>query len=135
MLAYPDAYTVGISNLGNQVLYALANDTDCVACDRTYCPLPDAEEVMRAEKIPLFGWETRRAVADFDIVGFSLAHEGCATNVLTMLDLAGVPIHAAERGAGARWLSPAIRWSMRQSRWCRLSTCSASATASRRCRP
>lgn len=98
VLAYPDAYSVGVSHLGGQVLYALANDLPGVACDRTYCPMPDAEAVMRAEGIPLFGWESRRAVADFDILGFSLAHEGCATNVLTMLDLAGIPVRAAERG-------------------------------------
>ena len=97
VLAYPDAYSVGISHLGGQVLYALANDLPQVACDRTYCPLPDAEAVLRAEGIPLFGWESRRAVADFDILGFSLPHEGCLTNVLTMLDLAGIPLRAEQR--------------------------------------
>ncbi len=100
VLAYPDAYSVGISHLGGQVLYALANDLPGVACDRSYCPMPDAEAVMRAEKIPLFGWESRRAVRDFDVLGFSLAHEGCATNVLTMLDLAGLGVRAADRGEG-----------------------------------
>ncbi|MDY7011028.1 MAG: TIGR03960 family B12-binding radical SAM protein [Planctomycetota bacterium] len=100
MLAWPDAYTIGISHLGSQVLYALAGDIDGVACDRTYCPLPDAETVMRTEGIPLFGWESRRAVADFDILGFSLAHEGCLTNVLTMLDLAGIPLRSADRSEG-----------------------------------
>ena len=99
-LAYPDAYSVGISHLGGQVLYNVANDIDGVACDRTYCPMPDAEELMRAEGIPLFAWESRRAVADFDILGFSLAHECCATNVLTMLDLAGVALRSADRGEG-----------------------------------
>ena len=96
-IAYPDAYSVGISHLGGQVLYNVVNDMAGAACDRAYCPLADAEKVMRTEGIPLFGWESRRALADFDILGFSLAHEGCATNLLTMLDLAGVPIHAAER--------------------------------------
>ena len=100
VLAFPDAYALGISHLGGQLLYHLANDTPGVACDRTYCPMPDAEAVMRREGVPLFGWESRRAVADFDIVGFSLPHEGCLTNVLTMLDLAGIPLHAAERGQG-----------------------------------
>jgi len=97
VLAYPDAYAVGISHLGSQVLYALANDLAFAACDRTYCPLPDAQAVMRAEGVPLFGWESRRAVADFDVLGFSLPHEGCATNVLAMLDLAGLPVRAADR--------------------------------------
>jgi len=98
VLAYPDAYSVGISHLGGQVLYALANGIHGVACDRTYCPLPDAEAVMRHDRVPLFGWESRRAVSGFDVLGFSLAHEGCLTNVLTMLDLAGVPLRAANRG-------------------------------------
>jgi len=100
VLAYPDAYAVGISHLGGQVLYALCNDLPGVACDRAYCPMPDAEAVMRAEKIPLFAWESRRAVRDFDLLGFSLAHEGCYSNVLTMLDLAGIPLHAGDRDGG-----------------------------------
>ena len=99
VLGFPDAYAVGISHLGSQVLYTVANDIPYAACDRTYCPLPDAEAVMRAEGVPLFAWESRRAVADFDILGFSLSHEGCATNLLTMLDLAGIPIRAADRRA------------------------------------
>ena len=101
VLGYPDAYSVGISHLGSQVLYALANDLPGVACDRTYCPMPDAEQICRAEGIPLFGWESRRAVADFDIFGVSLAHEGCATNVLTMLDLAGIGLRAEQRSQDA----------------------------------
>ena len=99
-LAFPDAYTVGISHLGSQILYALLNAMDGVACDRAYCPLPDAEAVMRAEGLPLFGWESRAALADFDVVGFSLSYELVLTNVLTMLDLAGIPLHAADRRPG-----------------------------------
>jgi len=97
VLAFPDAYPLGISHLGSQVLYTVVNDIPWAACDRSYCPLGDAEQVMRAGGVPLFGWESRRAVRDFDVLGFSLAHEGCATNVLTMLDLAGIPLRAAER--------------------------------------
>ena len=97
VLAFADAYSVGISHLGSQVLYTMLNSTPGAACDRAYCPMPDAEAVMRAEGIPLFGWESRCAVGDFNILGFSLAYELCATNVLTMLDLAGIPIHAADR--------------------------------------
>jgi len=99
-MAFPDAYAIGISHLGSQVLYALLNSLDGVACDRTYCPHPDAERVMRERGVPLFAWESRCAVRDFDVLGFSLAYELCATNVLTMLDLAGVPLHAADRGDG-----------------------------------
>ena len=96
-MAFPDAYTIGISHLGSQVLYRMLNDAAGVACDRVYCPLPDAEAVMRDRDVPLFGWESRAAVGDFDILGFSLSYELCVTSVLTMLDLAGIPIHAAER--------------------------------------
>jgi len=96
-MAFPDAYTIGISHLGSQVLYHTINDLDFAAADRTYCPMPDAEKVMREESIPLFGWESRCAVADFDIVGFSLPYELCITNVLTMLDLGNIPILSAER--------------------------------------
>jgi len=97
-MAFPDAYEIGISHLGSQILYTQLNAVDGVACDRAYCPLPDAEAVMRAEGIPLFGWESRAALGDFDVVGFSVGYEMVLTNVLTMLDLAGVPLHAAERG-------------------------------------
>jgi len=97
-LAFPDTYAIGISHLGGQVLYHMLNDIPGVACDRTYCPTPDGEAVMRSEQIPLFGWESRRAIADFDIIGFSLPYELCVTNVLTMLDLAGVALRAEDRG-------------------------------------
>ncbi|MDY6913705.1 MAG: TIGR03960 family B12-binding radical SAM protein [Planctomycetota bacterium] len=97
VLAFPDAYNIGISHLGSQLLYHMLNDMPHVACDRTYCPFPDAEAVMRSRSLDLFGWESRCRVRDFDVVGFSLAYEMCATNVLTMLDLAGVPLHAAGR--------------------------------------
>ena len=96
-LAFPDTYSIGISHLGSGVLYQLLNDMDGVACDRAYCPQADAEAVMRREGIPLFGWESRRPLRQFDLLGFSLAYEMCATNVLTMLDLARIPLPAAER--------------------------------------
>lgn len=96
-IAFPDTYAIGMSHLGGQVLYHALNALDGVACDRSYCPLHDAEEIMRDKRIPLFGWESRCALADFDILGFSLAYEVCCTNVLTMLDLAGIPLHADQR--------------------------------------
>ena len=99
-LAYPDSYSVGISHLGSQVLYQMLNDIPGVACDRAYCPFPDAEAVCLAEGVPLFGWESRCRLRDFDILGFSLAYELCVTNVLTMLDLAGIPLRADQRGRG-----------------------------------
>ncbi|MCD6364955.1 MAG: TIGR03960 family B12-binding radical SAM protein, partial [Planctomycetes bacterium] len=101
VLAFPDAYEIGISHFGSQVLYNLLNALEGVACDRTYCPWGDAEEIMRKASVPLFAWESRCAVADFDMVGFSLAHEMCVTNVLTMLDLAGIALRSADRGEEA----------------------------------
>lgn len=98
-LAFPDTYSIGISHLGSQILYQLLNDTPGVACDRAYCPQVDAEKIMRQEGIPLFGWESRCALADFDIIGFSLAYELCVTNVLTMLDLSGIPLRSSQRDA------------------------------------
>ncbi len=97
-LAFPDTYTIGISHLGSQVLYHMLNELPAVACDRSYTPLPDMEAVLRAERVPLFGWETRCSLRDFDVLGFSLPYELCVTNVLTMLDLAGIPLHARDRG-------------------------------------
>jgi radical SAM family uncharacterized protein len=97
VMAFPDAYTIGISHLGSQILYQMLNDIPGIACDRAYCPLPDAEALMRQFHLPLFGWESRAALADFDVVGFSLGYELCLTNVLTMLDLAGIPLAAADR--------------------------------------
>ncbi len=99
VLAFPDTYALGISHLGGQVLYHLLNDIPGVACDRTYCPAMDAQARMKEQGIPLFAWESRRALADFDVLGFSLPYELCVTNVLTMLDLAGLPLHAADRTA------------------------------------
>ena len=96
-MAFPDAYTIGISHLGSQLLYHQLNAIPGVACDRTYCPATDVEAVMRDQQIPLFGWESRCALGDFDVIGFSLPYELCVTNVLTMLDLAGIPLRAADR--------------------------------------
>ena len=98
-MAFPDAYTIGISHLGSQILYHAVNDLPYAACDRVYCPLPDAEAVCRDRGVPLFGWESRAAVGDFDVLGFSLGYELCVTNVLTMLDLAGIALRAKDRAA------------------------------------
>ncbi len=99
-LAFPDAYPVGVSHLGTQILYTLLNGIDGVACDRAYCPPPEAERVMRERGVGLFGWESRAHLGDFDVIGVSLSYEMVLTNMLTMLDLAGVPLRAADRGDG-----------------------------------
>ena len=99
-LGYGDTYGIGISHLGGEILYQMLNEMPGVACDRTYCPRQDAEAVMREFSIPLFGWESRCALGGFDVIGFSLPYEMCATNVLTMLDLAGIPIRSDRRAQG-----------------------------------
>ena len=96
-LAYPDTYEVGMSNLGFQILYEIANTLPGVLCDRTYAPWVDMEAAMRETNMPLFGLESRRPLADFDMIGFTLPYELNLTNVLNMLDLAGLPPLAAKR--------------------------------------
>ncbi len=98
-LAFPDIYELGGSNLGLQVLYALINARPDLLAERAFCPWPDFEHYMRRDAIPLYGLETRHPLAAFDIVGFSLPYEQLYTNVLTMLDLAGFPLRAADRTA------------------------------------
>jgi radical SAM family uncharacterized protein len=100
-LAYPDIYEVGLPNLGLMILYDILNREDDILAERVYAPWVDMEEAMRQAGIPLFSLESRRPLADFDIVGFSLPYELDYTNVLNMLDLAGIPPLAAERGEDA----------------------------------
>ena len=98
-LAFPDIYELGGSNLGLMVLYDLINRRPDLAAERVYCPWPDFEALMRRDGIPLYGLETRHPLMEFDLIGFSLPYEQLYTNVLTMLDLAGIPLHAAQRSA------------------------------------
>ncbi|HUS57104.1 MAG TPA: TIGR03960 family B12-binding radical SAM protein [Planctomycetota bacterium] len=98
-LAFPDAYTVGISHLGMQILYAILNTREDVAAERCYAPFPDMVAKLREERVPLYSLETRTPLRQFDIVGFSLQYEMCATNVLLMLDLAGIPLLSERRTA------------------------------------
>lgn len=99
-LAYPDIYEVGLPNLGLMILYDILNRQDDILAERVYAPWMDMEEAMRQAGLPLFSLESRRPLADFDIVGFSLPYELDYTNVLNMLDLAGIPPLATERGGG-----------------------------------
>jgi len=96
-LAFPDTYEVGMSNLGLRILYHVLNSRAEVAAERVFAPWVDMEAEMRAARIPLFSLETGRPLCDFDVLGFSLAHELSCTNVLNMLDLAGIPVLARER--------------------------------------
>jgi radical SAM superfamily enzyme YgiQ (UPF0313 family) len=98
VLSYPDAYEIGISNQALQILYGMINERTGAWAERAYCPWPDMADAMRREQLPLFSLESWRPVRDADLWGITLQHELCYTNVLEMLDLAGVPLHAAERG-------------------------------------
>ncbi len=96
-LAFPDTYAIGMSHLGSAIVYGIVNRRADAMCDRTYAPWTDAAARMGALGLPLFAWESRRPVRDFDLLGFSLQYEMLATNVLAMLDLAGIPLLAEER--------------------------------------
>lgn len=98
-LAFPDIYELGGSNLGLMILYDLINRRDDLVAERVYCPWPDFETAMRRDEIPLFSLETRHPIGEFDILGFSLPYEQLYTNVLTMLDLAQIPLRAHARTA------------------------------------
>ena len=95
---FPDVYEVAMSHLGLRILYALLNERPDVAAERVYAPWPDMEEVMRSQGYPLFSLETKTPVRDFDMVGFTLQYEMSFTNILNMLDLAGIPLFAKDRG-------------------------------------
>ncbi len=97
VLTYPEIYEVGASNLGHIILYNILNAQPRQLCDRAYLPAPDLAKKLRATQTPLFAVENRRSLTDFDILGFSLSYELGATNILEMLDLAGIPLTWKER--------------------------------------
>ncbi|MGE5280370.1 MAG: TIGR03960 family B12-binding radical SAM protein [Deltaproteobacteria bacterium] len=98
-LCFPDTYEIGMSHLGIRLLYDLVNRRPEYLAERVFAPWLDMEAVMRERGIPLWALESRRPVRDFDILGFSLSYELCYTNVLNVLDLSGIPVHAAQRDA------------------------------------
>ena len=95
---FPDTYEIGMSNLGVRILYGALNEMDGVWCERVYAPWPDMEEKMREFSIPLFALESKDAIKDFDIIATSLQYELCYTTAVNMIDLAGLPIFAKDRG-------------------------------------
>ena len=97
-LTYPEVYEVGASNSGHIILYSILNSVPGQLCDRSYLPAPDLAARLRERGAPLFAVESRRPLSAFDILGFSLSYELGGTNILEMLELAGIPIRAAERG-------------------------------------
>ncbi|HZX04980.1 TIGR03960 family B12-binding radical SAM protein [Kribbella sp.] len=96
-LMYPDAYEVALPNQGVQILYEVLNERDHILAERTYSVWPDMEKVMRDNDIPQFTLDSHRPVRAFDVFGLSFSTELGYTNMLTALDLAGIPLHAADR--------------------------------------
>jgi radical SAM family uncharacterized protein len=96
-LAFPDTYALGMSHHGLQVLYTLLNNDPQWACERAFTPWLDFEALLRRERLPLYSLETFTPLRAFDLIGFSLQYEVCYTNLLTMLDLAGIPLHSKDR--------------------------------------
>ena len=101
---FPDTYEIGMSHLGMKILYSQFNERDDIWCERVFNPWIDFQDVMRKNDIPLFALESRDPIKDFDIIGFTLQYELSYTNVLNMLDLAGVPLRSSERKS----LSPLV---------------------------
>lgn len=96
-MCFPDVYEIGMSHLGIQILYDMFNRRDDVWCERVYSPWVDLDKVMREEKIPLFALESQDSVRDFDFLGITIQYEMCYTNILQVLDLACIPLHAKDR--------------------------------------
>lgn len=97
VLMYPDAYEVGIPNQGVQILYEVLNERADTLCERTYAVWPDLEKLMREKHVPQFTVDAHRPVGAFDVFGVSFSTELGYTNMLTAIDLAGIPIHSADR--------------------------------------
>ena len=103
-MCFPDVYEIGMSHLGIQILYDMFNRREDVWCERVYSPWTDLDEIMRREKIPLFALESQDPIRDFDFLGITIQYEMCYTNILQILDLAGIPLHAADR----TWEDPIV---------------------------
>ena len=94
---FPDTYEIGMSNVGMRILYGVMNQMDGVWCERVFAPWGDMDEAMRANNLPLWALESHTAVKDFDMVAFTIGYEMAYSNVLNMMNLAGIPIHAKDR--------------------------------------
>jgi radical SAM family uncharacterized protein len=100
-LAFPDVYDIGMSHLGTKIIYSLLNRDPRIACERAFAPWLDMEAELRERGLPLVSLETQRPLREFDVVGISLQYELTFTNMLTLLDLGGIPLRAAERAEDA----------------------------------
>lgn len=98
-MCFPDVYEIGMSHLGIQILYAMFNSWKDVWCERVYSPWLDLDKMMREHNIPLFALESQEPIINFDFLGITIQYEMCYTNILQILDLAQIPLIAAERGA------------------------------------
>lgn len=96
---FPDTYEIGMSHLGMKILYSLTNERENFWCERVFAPDVDFEKLMRENDIPLYGLESLEPIKDFDFIGFTIQYEMCYTNILNMLDLAGLPVKAKDRTA------------------------------------
>ncbi len=101
---FPDTYEIGMSHLGMKILYSLTNERENFWCERVFAPDVDFEKLMRENDIPIYGLESLEPIKDFDFIGFTIQYEMCYTNILNMLDLAGLPVKAKDRTA----LSPIV---------------------------
>ena len=95
--AFPDVYEVGMSHLGSRILYDIINKREDALCERVFTPWVDMADLMRQENVPLFSLETRSPVRSFDMLGITLQYEMSYTNILELLDLAGIPLHSEDR--------------------------------------
>lgn len=97
-MCFPDVYEIGMSHLGIQILYDMFNQREDVYCERVYSPWVDLDKIMREKHIPLFAVESQDPVKSFDFLGITLQYEMCYTNILQVLELSEIPLHAQERG-------------------------------------
>ena len=94
---FPDTYEIGMSNVGMRILYGVMNEMEGVWCERVFAPWGDMEAAMRAHGLPLWALESQDAVKDFDMIAFTIGYEMAYSNVLNMLNLAGIPLYAKDR--------------------------------------
>ncbi len=100
-MVFPDLYEIGMSHLGLHILYDIVNRTGWAMADRAYCPDLDLERLLRGENIPLWGLESGKPLKDFDLIAVTLPYELCYANILTIMDLAGIPLKASARQKGS----------------------------------
>lgn len=103
-MCFPDVYEIGMSHLGIQILYDMFNRWDDTYCERVYSPWPDMDKILREKNIPLFALESQEPIRAFNFLGITIQYEMCYTNILQVLDLSHIPLHASER----TWEDPIV---------------------------